>query len=322
MTQMARLQVGITLFLLTLLTGCSGNKPERQILSREQDAALLAAIDPIQKMTDQHQTAQAKVALEQVKGDFPGIAQFDLGSFAEAELAWSELKRARAGKHYKKIITDYPDSVLYDPSMARIYDIGCYYLEGPLVIDFLFLKVKGYDRGITLLELVSDELGIDDPNGMGLSAIRMSAKNLQERKRYEDAFLKWLEISTVWESGEAGREALLGMAECKYASYQLQPIHRRPLFDTGRLEEARTYYKRYANLYPVSADELGLLDIIIDLDEQLALKQLTIAQFYQRTGEATAAQIYFERVVKDWPETDAADKAREQLDLINNSTKG
>lgn len=325
MTQRARQQIWIGLTLVILISGCAGNKkPERQILSPDEEATLLEAIAPIQEQVDQQQTQEAEAALKQLKLDYPGIAQYDLKSFTKAELSLSRQKRARAAKHYKKIIQNYPDSVLYDPSMERVFDIGRYYLEGPVVFRLLCMKIKGYDRGVKLLELVSDELGIDDPNGMGLKAMRMSAHSLQERHHYEDAFLKWLEISTVWESETAGQEALLHMAQCQYASYQNEPPHRRPLFDSNRLEESRTYYQRYISLYPEDADEKGIPDIIAELEEQLALKQLTIARFYQRTGESSAAHLYFKRVVNDWPKTEAAQAARKQLDQItdSDSTKG
>ena len=325
MMQRARQQIWIGLTLVMLISGCAGyKKPERQILSAKQETTLLEAVKPIQKQVDQQQTQEAKAALKQLKHDYPGIARYDLKSFSKAELALSRKKRAKAAKHYKKIIENYPDSALYNPSMERIFGIGRYYLKGPVVFRLLFMKIKGYDRGIKLLELVSDELGIDDPNGMGLEAMLLSARNLQQRHQYEDAFLKWLEISTVWESGPAGQEALLHMAECQYASYQHEPAHRRPLFDSSRLEESRTYYQRYVSLYPEDAEEKEIPDLIAELEEQLALKQLTIARFYQRTGESTAAHLYFKRVVNDWPETDAAEAAREQLEKItpSDSTKG
>ena len=312
MTQRAKKLGWIGLTLLCLLCGCAGNKkkgPQREILSQDQETRLLEAVDPIQKQVDEGQTAAARAGFKQLKTDFPGIARFDLKSFSKAELALS-----KAAKYYKQLVKKYPDSALYNLSISRIFSIGKYYLDGPLVVDFLFLKVRGYARGVKLMELVSDELGIDDANGLGVQAEVLAAQNLQERRKYDDAYLKWLEISTAWDSGPYAQQSLLGMAQCKYDSYQLEPVKRRPLFDTSRLEEARTYYRRYISLYPKQAETLKLDQVVKDIEEQLALKQLTIAQFYQRTGEATAARLYYKRVVQDWPQTKAAQDAREQLD--------
>ena len=46
----------------------------------------------------------------------------------------------------------------------------------------------------------------------------------------------------------------------------------------------------------------------------MAYKQFTIGQYYQRIGKTTAANLYFDMVVRDWPETEAAALAKQALE--------
>jgi outer membrane protein assembly factor BamD (BamD/ComL family) len=43
------------------------------------------------------------------------------------------------------------------------------------------------------------------------------------------------------------------------------------------------------------------------------LKQLKIAQYYQKIGSQLSANLYYQMVVDDWPQTVAAKRAKEIL---------
>ncbi|MBN2592100.1 MAG: hypothetical protein JXA81_01235, partial [Sedimentisphaerales bacterium] len=76
---------------------------------------------------------------------------------------------------------------------------------------------------------------------------------------------------------------------------------------------AKSYYGRFKLLYPADAKEIGVDEILSEIDEQLACKQLCIGRYYQRTGHIHSANLYFDMVVKDWPDSKAAGEAEELL---------
>jgi outer membrane protein assembly factor BamD (BamD/ComL family) len=104
------------------------------------------------------------------------------------------------------------------------------------------------------------------------------------------------------------------MARCKYAAYYNQQAeHRRHFFDASRLTTAKSYYQKFKLLYPEDAQELSIDKIITEINEQLARKQLSIAKYYQKIGKRQAANLYCDMIIRELPDTEAAQTARKLL---------
>jgi tetratricopeptide (TPR) repeat protein len=306
---------------LLVLVGCSSTpkktteeiKPKRQPLTTQQKDQLLTAVGALQKLSDEGQTGAVKAGFEQVKKDLPQIAQFDLKLFAKAEVYLANKKYDHAAKTYKKMVDEYPESELRNPAMARLFKIGSYYLEGPVILPLVLFNIRGYDRGIKILEDVSEEVGLQDPNGLGIKAATAVARCHEHRRMYEEAYLKWSEIATVWETGPLGKDALLGMAQNKLNAYNYNPPNRRHLYDGSKLTAARGYYERLKDLYPDDANQMDINGIVAQIDRDIAFKQLSIGRYYHRIGKVQAANLYFNMVIQNWPQTPSAQTAREIL---------
>ncbi|MHC4494597.1 MAG: outer membrane protein assembly factor BamD, partial [Planctomycetota bacterium] len=139
------------------------------------------------------------------------------------------------------------------------------------------------------------------------------AKNYEERKMFNEAYLKWWEISLHRETGAIGRDALLGMAQNKHATYNRHPEHNRSLYDASSLSTAQSSYERFRLLFPEDAARIGVDKILAGIYEQLAYKQLSIARYYQKVGNRQAANLYYEMVARDWALSKAAETARKML---------
>ncbi len=173
------------------------------------------------------------------------------------------------------------------------------------------VKMKGYAEGVRIMEKITDRAGIDTPTG--LKAATAVAKYYEKRKMFNEAYFKWWEISLQWQTGKTGRDALLNMARCKHAAYNNHPEHKRPFYDASNLNIAKSCYEKFKLLYPKDAEETNVDQILIEIDEQLAYKQFSIGQYYQRTGNRQAANLYFDMVIRDWPDSKAAELAKEIL---------
>jgi len=245
--------------------------------------------------------------------DFPEIVVLDLGMYIKAELYLLKNKHLRAAKTFEDMIEEYPDTELKGTTQHRLFKIGNVYLGGKNKTVLGFIKVSGHGDGVKILNGISDDIGLDDPNGLGLKSALAVAHSFEARKEHEEAYLKWLEISITWQRGEFGKQALLGMAGNKHAAYTIHPKDRQPLFDAANLKTAKTYYEKFTVTFPEEAESLKIDKIIKEIEQQMARKELSIGQYYKRTGKEQAANIYFAMVVETWPDTDAAQIARQSI---------
>lgn len=251
--------------------------------------------------------------LAELKEQFPQYVGPDLDLFIEGEVRYWEDRYAKAMKQYEKLLKDYPGSEFAPAVLEREFGMAQAYLGRRKKKVLGFLKISGHAEGVEMMERISDRAGLDEPNSVGLRAAVAVAEHYEAKERYIEAYLKWSEIASYWETGPVGKRALLRMAEDNLLAYNQPSPKRRPLLDASKLVTARTYYEKYAALYPGEIRRHDIPEKIKQIDEQMAYKQFTIGQYYQRAGKTQAAQLYFDMVVQNWPETKAAGMASKAL---------
>ena len=271
----------------------------------------LTAIVEVQKIVNENQTKAAKEAFEKLQENFPDFSGPDLDLFIKAELFLSSKKFTTAARTFDKLLKKYPESKLRDVAIGRMFEIGKIYLGGQKKVLLGFIKISGYAEGIRILEKVTDYAGIDSQ--IGTEAAIAIAKNYEKREKFHEAYLKWWEISSQWQTGTVGRDALLGMAQAKHAIYNKNPEQKRSYYDASCLRSARSYYERFKLLFPDDAKEINVDGIIDEINEQLAYKEFVTARYYQQTGSQQSANLYYDMVTTNWPDTKGAQKAEEIL---------
>jgi outer membrane protein assembly factor BamD (BamD/ComL family) len=217
----------------------------------------------------------------------------------------------RALRIYEKLLTEQPHSDFCDQVMDRQYAIATAYLGGQKKQVFRVIKFKGYAEGVRIMEKITDRAGLDTE--MGLNASIAVAEHYEKKKDFNASYLKWWEISSQYQSGKTGRDALLNMARCKHAAYNNHPEQRRPFYDASSLNIAKSCYEKFKLLYPKDPERTNIDAKLKEINEQLAYKQFTIGQYYHRTGNKQAANLYFDMVINNWPGTKAAEMAKEML---------
>jgi outer membrane protein assembly factor BamD (BamD/ComL family) len=290
----------------------------KEVSAEGQDKFLLAVAEA-KKLVNTGQTKAARKAFDALREDFPEIAGPDLDIFIEAEMFYCEGKLAKAVRSYDRLLDEYRRSGLYEAALDRQFGIATAFLAGKRKTVLGFIRMRRYAEGVRIMEKITERIGFD--TSMGMEASLAVAKHYEERKKLNEAYLKWWEISLHRETGPIGRDALLGMARCKRAMYNKHPEYKRPFYDASGLSTAKSCYEKFRLLYPEDAKEIGVDEILQEIDEQLAQKQLSIGQYYQRVGNRQAANLYYDMVVKDWPGSKAAETARQMLaenqDIVN-----
>lgn len=300
-------------FSATAKTWRLGDGEEWESVAADPEEQYLHAVAEIKKLAQAGEAREVKEALAQLREEFPDRVGPDLELFIQGELRYWQDRYMKALAKFEKLLKDYPGSRFALPAMEREFDMAQDYLQGRKKTVFGFIRLSGYAEGVEIMERISDRAGLDEPNGVGLRAALAVAEHYEAREKYREAYLKWSEIASYWDTGPIGKRALYRMAEDNLAAYNEHPPQERPYFDASKLTTARTYYERFQALYPEEARENDVAEKIRQIDEQMAFKQYTIAKYYRRTGEPRAANLYFNMVVQNWPQTEAAARARDAL---------
>ena len=99
----------------------------------------------------------------------------------------------------------------------------------------------------------------------------------------------------------------------KFAVYNKNPESKKAFYDSSCLQTAQTYFEMFESSYPEYAKEIGVSETLNVIKEELAYKELSIGLFYQRTGYKQSANLYFDMVINNWPESKSAETARNML---------
>jgi outer membrane protein assembly factor BamD (BamD/ComL family) len=273
----------------------TGNSEEEQFILR---------VAEMKKLVDAGKPNKVSIAIEQLKADFPDIAGADFDAFTEAEMLLAKGNLTKAVRQYEKFLDNYPASPLRDAALQREFGIASDFLAGRRKRMLLVLNLRRYDEGVKIMEKISDRAGSSDVAKRASIAVALSYEN---RRKYEEAYLKWSEIQTRWPAGQIAKDALLEMAKTKYATY------RGPAYDATGLISAKSYYENFKLRYPQEAQQLHVDDTLSRISEQLAEKLLGIAEYYDRTQSKGPANMYYQMVIDDWPQSKAARTAREKL---------
>jgi hypothetical protein len=285
-----------------------------QSVASEPREEYVHAVTELKDIVRSGDTEAVKAALAQLKEAFPQYVGPDLDMFIEGELQYWKNHYARSMAKFEKLLKDSPGSEFAQPAMEREFDIGQAYLEGRKKKILGFINISGHAEGVEIMERLSDRDGLEDPDGVGLRAAVAVAESYEARAEYLEAYLKWSEIASYWETGPIAKRALFRMAANNLAAYNAHPTEKQPRFDASKLTTARTYFERFQVRYPEDAKRLEIAQRIAEIDEQMAQKQLYVGQYYDRVGKTGAANFYFKMVVENWPTTAAAETAKTSLE--------
>lgn len=278
----------------------------------------LSEISDAQQSVDEGKTKAARKEFSEIKGNFSDFAGPDLDLFIKAELLLSQKKLSKAARNYDNMLTKYAESPLANLAIIRESEIGMAFLNGRKKMALGFIPVSGTEDGIGILEKMIDHAGYNKQ--ISVDASIAIAKNYEKRKKFDDAYLKWYEIYSLANKNDTiNKDALLGMAKAKLAVYNSKRESKRSFYDASCLKTARTYFEMFQASYPEEADKLGIAETLNVITEQLAYKELSTGLFYQRTDNKESANLYFDMVINNWPNSKSAEIARNMLNKNNGS---
>lgn len=282
-----------------------------QLSSMEQRGEFAKSVAEIKQLAEEGEVERFRQALSELKRKFPDVTGPEFDFYMEAEQLFCEGRFEKAFIAYERFLNRFGESELYQAALERQFAIGSAFLQGRKKRVLKFFKIRGYAEGARIMEKIADRSG-DAP--IAQKALKSIALSYERRKNFEQAYQQWSVISSRWPAGEIAKEALLGMARCKHAAYK------GPRFDNSNLISAKGYYEKFKLIYSEDAKELDIDKRLELIEEQVAYKKFQIGQYYKRTGigqldpnQLNPAYIYYDAVLRDWPESTAAKMTKEAM---------
>jgi outer membrane protein assembly factor BamD (BamD/ComL family) len=280
---------------------------EWQQVSQESGGDFMMAVAEAKQLVSTGKVNQAKKAFAKLKKDYPQIAGDDFDAFVKAELLYGQRKYVAASNAYDQFAEQFPESAFYQSALERQQQIATAFLAGQKRRVLKVFSISAYDEGGEIMNKIADRAG-DAP--IAQNALKTLAMSREKRGVYHEAYLTWADVSNRWPTGQVGKEALLGMAR------SLEKDYRGPKFDSKMLESSKSYYAEYQKRYPDAAAEIEVPQTLNRIDEKLAQKELAVGDYYARTSSIVAANLYYQRIVNDWPNSSAGKTAGQKLPEI------
>ena len=208
---------------------------------------------------------------------------------------------------YEMVIRGYPDRPEYVTAVEREYEIarlfssgvkrrwlGTRILSAAGEAEEIFIRIQERMPGSEVGEKASLALGDHyfgrGEMGMATTAYDLFLENYPRSVHRERAMerLIWASLATF-----KGKD-----------------------FDPTGLLDASERIEQFQKEYPASAQRLGTAQMITRVGEQLAAKDLNLAQWYERRGKKVSAAFMYRRVLNDHPNTAAAREAEQRLTAL------
>lgn len=227
----------------------------------------------------------------------------------------------KAHEAYETLLNKYEFSRHVDRTAGREFAIGRYweqlYYHDPqwVIVPNLTDKTRPlFDTWGHALKAY-EHVRINDPAGpLADDAIMATATAHFLRGRFEEAAHQYDVIRKEYPKSEHQMKAHLLALQSK------QQIYQGPLYDGTPLREvAEIADQTLLRFGPALGGERGrVIDAKNRAVEQLAARDLAVGRYYDKNRFYGAARIYYQSVIDEYPQTQAAELARQRLQEIRN----
>jgi outer membrane protein assembly factor BamD (BamD/ComL family) len=233
--------------------------------------------------------------------------------FYAGESYFFDDRYSSADDEYGVLLKKYPSTQYLDRVVNRRFAIATYWQSlpdhWPVTPNFTdktcpYFDTKGYAMKIY------ERIRLDDPTGpLADDAVMRTATAHFEHRRYEDADYYFTLLRNEYPKSEHLYEAHILGLQAKLLKYQ------GPDYDGKPLKEAETLAAQTLKAFPreTGKDRDWLSKVQAELKVQFALRDLTRGDFYEKTSHYASAKRSYDKVVKNYPETQLAAKAQEHI---------
>jgi outer membrane protein assembly factor BamD (BamD/ComL family) len=242
--------------------------------------------------------------------------------FMLAESYYFNDRYIKARDAYDALVHKHANTRYLDRLIERQWSIGQYWEKYEDYSPDWSLTPNAIDRTRPWLDTIGhaiktyDSIRLNDPTGPRADDAIMATANIYFRRgRFDDADHHYSLLRREYPRSELQFEAHLLGLQSKLRKYQ------GPDYDAAPLEEAKDLVVQIRRQFTgrLSPDERERLRTVeAQLRRELAMQDFTMAEYYDGTRHYRSARMYYDRVARQFPDTDLAAKARDRVAQIAN----
>jgi outer membrane protein assembly factor BamD (BamD/ComL family) len=241
--------------------------------------------------------------------------------FMLAECYYFSDQYNKANDTYSKLLKKYEFSRYLDRSVARLFAIGRYWEQlydadphWPTTPNLTDKKQPMFDTWGYAIKAY-EQVRLNDPTGpLADDAVMATANTYFTHGRFADAAYNYDLIRKEYPKSEHLLDANKLAIQSKLQVYQ------GPMYDGTPLKEAGDVTQETLTQFPdkLGKDKQRLIDTKNKIVNQRAEQNWAVAQYYDDKAYYGSARLYYQEVIKNYPQTEIAAKARARLEEIKN----
>lgn len=223
---------------------------------------------------------------------------------------------SKADDEYALLIKKFASTQYLSLVITRRFAIGRYWEQSDLTNHHWLLTPNFADKTRPFLDTgghavrVYERIRLDDPTGPQADDAVMAAANYHFLKgHWEEADYHYHLLRSEFPKSEFQFQAHLLGLRCKLLRYQ------GPGYEGAPLDEAEELATQLLTQFPteLGSERQRVVQVRAGIRDQRALRQWDMAEFYARGEHYGGARHYYEKVVKDYPETKLAQESRGKM---------
>jgi outer membrane assembly lipoprotein YfiO len=208
---------------------------------------------------------------------------------------------------YEYVIRLYPASEQFFTALEREVDIADLYAQGKKRRVLGIFRFTAYGEAEELYIRTQERAPgstVGERASLTLADFYFRRGNMTSAAEAYDLFLINYPQSTRREW------AMLRLIQSNLATFK------GPQFNPTGLIDAGARIRMFRKEYPAAAERLGADALLVRIDESLALKAYYVGKWYERRGDEVAAAFSYRQLLRDYPQTAAAEAAMARLEQL------
>lgn len=217
-----------------------------------------------------------------------------------------------AFKAYRKVIQVYPASKRTDEILEHEYRIGNLFFEGEKRKLLGAKIVPGLDAAIEVYAAIVDDAPFSAQGPLALYKLGMGYKIQGQWQLASDTFQRLVE--------EHPQHALVSDARFQIADCAAKTAGA-SAYDQSYAATAMREFEEFVKEHPDSHLVPEAEEHLTNLEGQQARQDFEVAHFYEGRKAHASARVYYQSIIKRYPDSPWAAQATARLDALNNQKK-
>ena len=214
---------------------------------------------------------------------------------------------AKAVDAYEKLVDRYPYSDRIKDTIKREFEIANEFSAGGKVKMLGVPVLPGHDKAIEIYNHIIKNAPYGSYGDQAQFKLGELYRSQGEFELAQKAFQALVD--------EYPNSELVPKAKYQIANASMQ-ASKKGQFDEQHAERAIEEFQEFKNAFPVDTQTVLADESIKSIRNEKAERSLSIASFYEGQQKWSSAKVYYEELIRNYPETPAAATAKKRLDDV------